>query len=157
MMLRRFLMLPQSDRGLVLRALAVQTIIIVGLRVLRFNRVDRFVRRIGRPSGNDLAGCGTTPERVVWSVAASGRVLGRLSTCLSAALTGAALLRRSGCSAVVAIGIRPHAEAGLRAHAWVENHSKIVIGNGDENDFDVLVRLDGLESASVALPIPIFP
>lgn len=41
-------------------------------------------------------------------------------TCLRRAATLAALLRRSGWDAAVAIGVRRSAEGAIEAHAWVE-------------------------------------
>jgi hypothetical protein len=147
MMLRRFLALPRGDRRLVLRALLSHSVIIAGLHVMPFNRVRRLVRAIARHRTTDRA-ADTMADRIAWAVAASATVLGGFSTCLSAALTEAALLQRIGHPAIVAIGVRPGQQGALNAHAWVEHPDAAAVGPDSASDFAVLVRLDEGESTT---------
>ena len=62
-----------------------------------------------------------------WAVGAMARRLPG-TTCLTRALTTMWLLEASGGHGQLQIGVEPHANAGFRAHAWVECDGNVVIG-----------------------------
>ena len=143
-MLRRVVRLPAADRRLVVEALLFQSVIAVVLRLMSFGRLRRLLERLSRPPLVRQIDPGAGPQagRVPWAVSVSSRCLGPASTCLTEALTTAALLRRRGCAARVAIGVRPPEGDRLTAHAWVESGEAIVFGGGSSEGSDVIARLD---------------
>ncbi|HEX8715369.1 MAG TPA: lasso peptide biosynthesis B2 protein [Gemmatimonadaceae bacterium] len=94
-------------------------IIPVLLELLPASRVLRWIERIPPHAGEHI-----TPERLAFHVA---RLLRRApflwhDTCLRRAVVLAALLRREGLAADVAIGVRRDANGAVAAHAWVRRH-----------------------------------
>jgi hypothetical protein len=67
-------------------------------------------------------------ERLVWAIEATGRRLGRCSTCLVRALVAELVLEAKGGPITLTIGVR-HGRAGIfEAHAWVARCGRILIG-----------------------------
>jgi len=86
------------------------------LELLPASRVLRLIERIPPHAGERIA-----PERLAFHVA---RLLQRApffwhDSCLRRAVVLAALLRREGLAAGVAIGVRRDAYGAVEAHAWV--------------------------------------
>ena len=72
-------------------------------------------------------------------VAAVGRRLPGIGTCLTHALVTEALLHRFRLPAEFVIGVERSSEFGFRAHAWVESAGTVVVG--DAMDLDRFVPL----------------
>jgi hypothetical protein len=66
--------------------------------------------------------------KVVWAIEATGRRLGRLSTCLVQAVVAEAMLNSASHPIRFTIGVKRVADGSLRAHAWVGNEERILIG-----------------------------
>jgi hypothetical protein len=81
----------------------------------RFRRLARFCVR-----GSD--------ERIAWAIEASGRRLGRLSTCLSRALAAELVFDSSDFPVSLTIGVRRRAAGTLEAHAWLSRKDRVLIG-----------------------------
>ena len=94
-------------RAMPLRALRV--------RVSRCRRVARFLVR-------------DSDKRIAWAIEATGRRLGRLSTCLIRALVAELVLDSNDGPVSLTIGVRRTAAGALEAHAWVARQDRVLIG-----------------------------
>jgi hypothetical protein len=124
--------LDGSDRRLILEAASLMILISAGLRLLRLRTLfwilDCYVKRTASIAGLDHHGV----ARVRWAITA---IADRFpsATCLVRALAADALIRRRGLESVVRIGVRIHRNSTVpfEAHAWVECHGVVVIGDLD--------------------------
>lgn len=66
-------------------------------------------------------------ERIIWAIEATGRRLGRLSTCLIRALVAELLLDPKAGTICLTIGIRRTADT-FEAHAWLARNGHVLIG-----------------------------
>src|SRR5581483_1736621 len=64
------------------------------------------------------------------------------TTCLVEALVADVMLRRRGVETVLHIGVRaPSAAAALDAHAWLECHGTVVVGDADNlGEYRILTK-----------------
>jgi len=118
----RVLRLPPADRRLRVEAFVLVAIAHVAVRVLSFATVRRLVAWAARPAS---ARPPVRPAAVRRAVEAAARALPG-STCLMTGLAAHVLLARGGRPSRLSIGIAP--ESKLRAHAWVESRSEVVVG-----------------------------
>lgn len=96
-----------------LRAASIATVRAAGLRC----------RPLRRLVTND------PDDRVIWAVEATGRRLGRLSTCLVRAIAAEILLDPRGGPVILTIGVRRTGSGTLDAHAWIARDDRILIGS----------------------------
>jgi hypothetical protein len=66
-------------------------------------------------------------ERIIWAIEATGRRLGRVSTCLLRALVAELVLNPSGGTISLTIGVRRTADT-FEAHAWLARNGRVLIG-----------------------------
>jgi hypothetical protein len=116
MVMRRWLALSPVERSALVAAFLTQLVIAVVLRILPFPVVRRALARTARPDRSAKRPCTSIPL-LQWAAAASGRRIGRPSTCLTRALTVQWLAARRGIVVPVHIGVRR--ERVLAAHAWI--------------------------------------
>ena len=67
-------------------------------------------------------------ERIAWAIEATGRRLGRLSTCLIRALVAEFVLDSSGGPVSLTIGVRRTVTGTLEAHAWLTRQDRVLVG-----------------------------
>lgn len=115
--------LPDAERQLLLRALALLWLCRLALWLVPFRLLTRWVDR-GRVSP---APTGTGARQIAHALKTASRFVPR-ATCLVAALAGARLFAERGQRVRVVIGARKRAE-GLEAHAWLESGGQVVLGN----------------------------
>jgi hypothetical protein len=103
--------------GQVVAAAALRAMPLLALRagVSRCRPLARFLVR-----GSD--------NRIAWAIEATGRRLGRLSTCLIRALVGELVLDSNDGPVSVTIGVRRTAAGALEAHAWLARQDRVLIG-----------------------------
>jgi len=133
------LRLPASDKWLLFTTTILLTAIVVGLHVVPFRLMSRLVansRKSGPP--RYLERRKSSSERVVWAVnLMSSYVPG--ATCLAKAFATIVLLERQGESGDLRFAVAKNKSGKLEAHAWVEQESKILIGQlADLSRFVVL-------------------
>jgi hypothetical protein len=122
--LRTLASLPAAERRATLAAWAALPLAALGLRLLGFRGLVRFLDRLGQPAGE--AGAARRPGRAAADPRmltraverAAGRALGHYS-CLPRSLVLWTLLRRGGLPAQIWVGVRRDRDQ-LEAHAWVE-------------------------------------
>jgi hypothetical protein len=87
----------------------------VRARAGRFRRLGQYLVR-----GSD--------ERIAWAINASGRRLGRSSTCLVRALVAELVLGANDGPVTLTIGVKRTPTGTLEAHAWVTRQGRVVLG-----------------------------
>jgi hypothetical protein len=115
--LRALRHLSRSEGAAALEALAAISVIAVALRLVRFGRVQRAVRRLAARAGA-RAGAHEDASRLARIFAAVGRRL-RFANCLSTSLALSYALQRRGIVCALRFGVRRH-DGDLQAHAWLE-------------------------------------
>jgi hypothetical protein len=116
--LRKFFLLPATERLLLARALTFLVTMRFALWLIPF----RTLRWTLASPAHDLF----SAERVAWAVQAASRYVPR-ATCLTQALALHVLLKRAGLQSRIRIGVAK--EEQFESHAWVESQGKVVIGD----------------------------
>jgi hypothetical protein len=111
------------------------------LWVFPFAQVRRLVARLGRCRVRPGPGGRPRPEVMVRAVTLAARFIPR-GSCLTQALTMEVLLRRAEFRPRLQIGLMRDAEGAVRAHAWIENEGRVVIGDGARDQFEPLPTLE---------------
>ena len=126
---RRFWALTATERRLLISAATVVVICRLGLWLLPFRRMQRWVdraalHRTSRPS---------EPAKIAWAVRAAACYVPR-ATCMVQALAAHLMLARAGHPSQLHIGVALNEGRKFEAHAWVESEGKILIGGADSKD-----------------------
>jgi hypothetical protein len=72
-------------------------------------------------------------ERIAWAIEATGRRLGRASTCLIRALVAELLLDAHEGPMTLTIGVRRTAAGAFHAHAWLACEDRVLVGATSED------------------------
>jgi len=112
-----------SDWRLLASAAAAQMAIAAALRIASLGAVRRGAAR-ARPIVRAIAR--GSDDRVVWAILATGRRLGRWSTCLVRALVAELIVDDPG-GLVLTIGVRREGRA-VDAHAWLARGDRVLVG-----------------------------
>jgi hypothetical protein len=112
----------------------------LALWVLPFARVRRLVARWGRPARPGSGGR-RRPDVMVRAVTLAARFIPR-GSCLTQALAMEVLMRRAGFRPRLQIGLMRDPDGTVRAHAWIENEGRVVIGDGALDRFEPLATLE---------------
>jgi hypothetical protein len=133
----------RAERPLALEAAILLVVTHVVLRVSSFKAAARLLTRLSRASASRAPDSDpvVSGARVGAAVRAAARRLPN-TTCLMEALAAEAMLRRRGVVSTLHIGVRPPSQAAtLDAHAWLECHGHVVVGDHvDLGDYRVLAR-----------------
>lgn len=120
---------PVSEWRLLAAAAVAQLIVMAALRATSLVTTRAAVRRC-RAAVRPLVG--GSDSAIVWAIEAVGRRLGRLSTCLTRALTGELLLDANGAPVTLTIGVRRTHAGALEAHAWLARNDRVLLGGTSE-------------------------
>lgn len=130
--LRTLARLEADERGLALRALALVLAIRIALWVVPFQRLQRAVSPGGSWERLPISVSADMPvSRLVWAVRAASRRIPAAS-CLTQSLALHYLLTRAGHRSVIRIGAAKEADAGFKAHAWVEYEGQPLLSAPEE-------------------------
>lgn len=103
------------------------------LAVLPFRTALRLVERMAGPPADPTRHGEEEVRRLTWAVEAAGLRFLRRNRCLTQALVGLVLFRRSGLDATLRIGVaRREPATHLTAHAWLESDGTVLVG-GEES------------------------
>lgn len=140
----KFLRLSFTEQKLLVKGSLLLVLIQLGLRLMPFNKQYRLLLRSANPLSKTQNSDPVYLRQVVWAInRASRRLLGP-NTCLPQALAANFLLRRRGFPAHLVIGVRKDESGAFKAHAWVENDGKVVIG-GNHKESEPYIPLPDLE------------
>ena len=118
-----------------LEALAVVSFIRLGLTVLPFWSFRQFVLRRARRRAGVAAPA--PPGAAVWAVTVASRYI-PAATCLTQAMASQLILARHGYPSELRIGVTKDAHGSFGAHAWLELHGRVVIGDVDLANYTAL-------------------
>ncbi len=82
---------------------------------------------------------------IAWAVEATGRRLGRASSCLVRALVTQMLLEGAGEAVSLSLGVKHTTEGALQAHAWVTRAGRIVVGAPVDEYLPIVTWTDARE------------
>lgn len=125
--------LTPSERTVLIEAVLVVFAVRVALwvlpsaTILRWVRADTSRREPHRPAREVEA------ATIAWAVDAAARRIPR-ATCLTQAVAGRILLRRYGHAAELRVGVVRDPD-GFRAHAWIEQGGRVLIGGAGSRRF----------------------
>ena len=117
--LRQFLSFNHSDRILLFRAMVLLVTIRIGLKLLRFQTLRRWLTRLAQPPVWTNKKKLLSIYKLIWSVTIASSYLPGIK-CLARALEGYAAQLR--------LGVTKDKKGQLLGHAWVESQGKVVIG-----------------------------
>jgi len=147
--LRKFLSLTPGDRFLLLSALLLLSVVRLGLWLLPFQRLRRFLERLSqvnseRQDVGEQPRCALTRDTIVWAVDIASRYMRGGVKCLARALTAQVLMSRYGYSPELRVGVAKGEGGRFEAHAWVEIQGQVVIGYlGDLSRFTPMSSFEG--------------
>lgn len=125
--LRKLVALLKSDRRLLVSAIFLLGIVRLGLWLLPFQTLRRFLAGLTPTASKLQKSEQVSVDKIIWAVRVASRYIPGRVKCLARALTTQVLLERHGYKAQLRIGVAK-GEQGLEAHAWVESQGRIVIG-----------------------------
>ena len=128
-LLSRFRELSRTERVLFFQALLLVPLVRIGLWVLPFRVLQRWVERFRQNRSSTLNR--RQIRQVAWAVEAASRRIPR-ATCLTRGLATQILLGRLGQCAELKLGVARKANGELEAHAWVEAQGRIITGDAVE-------------------------
>ena len=140
----KFFALAQSDRALVLSALAPLIVMRAAMWTLAFARVKRIADAMSRPMRVDATAGQPSPERIAWAVANVSRIVPRSHNCLIRALATGIVLKRYGYPSELKIGVMKPVGGRFAAHAWLESGGNVVIGNFQLDQYAPLTAPDSV-------------
>jgi hypothetical protein len=117
--------LTAADWRLLVAAAVAQVVAAASLRVMPIPRLRAGARGFRRLAQFFARG---SDEQVAWAIEATGRRLGRLSTCLIRALVAELMLDSNDGPLSLTIGVRRTAAGTLEAHAWLARRDRVLIG-----------------------------
>jgi anti-sigma-K factor RskA len=118
------------DWWLLVVVAAAQIAVAASLRILP---LSAWRSGTGRPNRVARLLVNEPDERLVWAIEATGRRLGRFSTCLVRALVAQLVLNSDDGPVSLTIGVRHNSGGAFEAHAWVTRRDCVLIGaTGDE-------------------------
>jgi hypothetical protein len=139
---RKLLRLSRGARRLLFQAALVVLAIRSGLWLLPFRRVRAILARMDTAPPLLRPRNGTSTDEIARAVRSASRFVPHAS-CLTQALAAQALLRWSGISSRLHIGVAKDDAGRLEAHAWVESKGSIVIGGSGLARYTPLLVLTG--------------
>jgi hypothetical protein len=135
-------------RELLLLIVVVPVVVLtrIALAVLPSRVIVRLVRSLGAQAPGPRP-TSTVASSILWAVQAVSRRIPRAS-CLTQALSAQFLLRCFGQHAQLCLGVARTADGSLRAHAWLEQQGRPVLGG---EGIHSLVRLPELPTGKQLL------
>jgi hypothetical protein len=133
---RRLVSLSADDWRLLLLVALMQLVAAAALKAMPLSRLRTRAARLGRFARAAAPGC---DDGVVWAIEATGRRLGRLSSCLVRAIVAEVLLGSAERPVCVHIGVKRTPAGALAGHAWVTVADRVVIGASDDRYVPLVV------------------
>jgi len=121
--LRKFFLLAPTERRLLLQAEILLAVVRLGLFLLPFQTLCRFLAYLSRIFPSSTQFKASFSNQVFWSVGTASQYIPK-ATCLCQALVARMLLERAGIPCRLHIGVAKNKSGGLEAHAWVESQDR---------------------------------
>lgn len=139
--LRRFLLLPTTEKMLLIEAAFLLTIVGLGKRIVPFRTLRRLLPQTPDERVELLRADRTSPEKIAWAIGAASRWMPGARSCLTQALAAQVLLARRNHPARLHIGVVGGRRGRFRAHAWVESGGRVLIGGSGLEGYTPLTVL----------------
>jgi hypothetical protein len=124
--LRRIFQRSSSDYVLLFRTFMLMTQVRLGLR---FSNFQTLLQTLGLDYPIIQTPASPPSLRtILWTVNCSSFYMPGNVLCLARALTTQVLLNRYGYTADLRIGVKRGETGDLQAHAWIEHHGNVIIG-----------------------------
>ena len=124
---RKFLDLASTDRHLLVGTALLLGAIRLGLKLLPFQTVRRFVVRMPEPTGTCQETDSAYIDKVAWAVTVASRLIPG-ARCLERALAARVLLGWRGYPVCLRVGVAKNEKGQLLSHAWLEIEGRVAIG-----------------------------
>ena len=125
--LYKFLHLSKEDRRLLTNSFLIIGTIRIGLWLLPFRTIFRFIERVVKKYSQKNTVNHFNTDCVIRIVKTASRYIPK-ATCLTQALAARYLLARCGHTTNMQIGVLKDDKGDLEAHAWLESNGNILIG-----------------------------
>lgn len=139
--LRRFLLLPTTEKLLLVEAAFLLTIVGLGKRIVPFRTLRRLLLQAPDESVELLHAARTSPEKIAWAIGAASRWMPGARSCLTQALAAHVLLTHRNHTARLHIGVARGEQGRFQAHAWVESGGRVLIGGSGLEGYTPLTFL----------------
>ena len=139
---RRLARLSRSERRSLLEAGLWVTAVRVGLWVCPFKIVWHLTRRAAQRSQPIADADFARATRGAWAVRVVSRYVPQ-ATCLTQSLALYGILQRAGVDCELRIGVARSGEGRLSAHAWVDDHGKVLPSGENVASYSVFPDLKG--------------
>ena len=127
MRIRTLLQLTAREYGLLLAALPFVVAVRIALWMAPSRLTLRFLRRMGVAEGRSRPTTWAMTSSITWAVQSVSKFVPR-ATCLTQAIAAKLLLRRFDQDARLCLGVTHASDGTLRAHAWLEQDGRPVLG-----------------------------
>lgn len=128
----KFLNLPNDEKLLLLKAALLLVSTRLMLIIFPFNTLKRPTTVL--PKTNHQV------EKIIWSIDSASNHIPFCKNCLLKALVGQILLKESGLSPDLFIGVKKDSKNKLDAHAWIDIDGKTIIGK-TSSGYKELIKL----------------
>ena len=127
MRIRTLLQLTAREYGLLLAALPLVVAVRIALWIVPSRVTLRFLACMSGEESTSRATTRAATLPVVWAIESVRKLVPRAS-CLTQAIAGKLLLRWIGQDARFCLGVMHASDGTLRAHAWLEQEGRPVLG-----------------------------
>lgn len=143
--LSRYLQLSFTKQRLLIESMFFLIVGRIGLRILPFKTLNRFLQKFERKAKGMEHGNDTYQADILWAINRTGENLFGDNACLPLALAGQLQLNLHGFPAHTRLGVQKTINGEIKAHAWVECNGKVVIGGPEQEieQYTILSEIEG--------------
>jgi hypothetical protein len=138
---------PNSDKGLFIQVILTLVVINLGLRLLRFRKLNKIISRYSQGNIDPINYQKISINQIVLSIDHASKWFMGAASCFPQALTGKIFLERFGYPVKLIFGVKTIDHNKLRAHAWLEYNGEVIIG-GPRSLIEQFTPLTDLEKVS---------
>jgi hypothetical protein len=132
--LRKFFLLPLAEKRLFMVAGFLLTIIRLGLFLLPFPNLMKYVARLSRTGSLVPQADPCLREKIAWAVRSTAPYV-PMATCLTQALVAQIMLKSRRFPADLFIGVTKDDIGRFQAHAWIVSSGQVIIGSEGQESF----------------------
>jgi transglutaminase superfamily protein len=131
-LLHKIRSLAATDRRLLIETAVLLAAIRLALPLVSFKTLQDLLMRVSRRTRRSHLSHPLPADRLAWAITVASRYVPQTQNCLIQALAAWTLLAGRRHSALLRIGVANGPDRQFKAHAWVENEGKVVIGGSVE-------------------------
>ncbi|MEH2349203.1 MAG: lasso peptide biosynthesis B2 protein [Nostoc sp.] len=127
--LSKFFKLDYQIKQLLITTFIVLTLVRLSLWLLSFKTLQQLLSSISNAKPKCQEKDHISIDKIIWAVEVSCYYMPGGAKCLARALTCQVFMSRHGYTSNLCIGVAKGEAGELKAHAWLENQGKVVIGD----------------------------